>query len=85
MTGPACPAGLAPFGGQTSTQHHSPTCIHLPRLQLCQLPQPPHIPGKVSPKLQWKAIKFKGRRSWAFEADVQSGRAGRPWDALAAL
>lgn len=40
-------------------------------------PQPAHIPGKVSTKLQWTAIKHKGHRSWAFEADTQAGRAGR--------
>lgn len=84
MTGPASPAGLAPFGGQASTQPHSPTRVHPARLQLLQLFQPPHIPGKVSLKLQWTAIKCKGHRSWAFEADVQSGGAGRPRDALTA-
>lgn len=65
MTGPACPAGLAPFRGQVSTQPHSPTHTHPARLQLLQLPQPSQVPGKVSLKLQWTAIKSKGHRSEA--------------------
>lgn len=48
-------------------------------------PPAPHILAKVSLKLQGTAIKHKGRGSWAFEADMQTGGAGRPRVALAAL
>lgn len=50
--GPVCPAGLEPFRGQVSIQPHSLTHTYLAKLQLPQLPQRPHILGKVSPKLQ---------------------------------
>lgn len=81
MTGLASLAGLAPFGDPAPQPDPYPPG----QLELHQLHQPLHVLGKVSPKLQWTAMKCTGHGSWIFEEDMQSGRAGRPWVSLAAL
>lgn len=77
MTGPECLAGLATFRRQVLIQPCSPTHAHLARLQLPQILQSSHIPGKVSLKSQWTAMKCLGHQHWPFEQLCsQEGPAG---------
>lgn len=67
MTGPECLAGLTIFRRQVPIQPCSPTHAHPARLQLPQIPQPSHMPRKVSLKLQRTAMKCLGHQHWPFE------------------
>lgn len=76
-TGPECLAGLATFRRQVLIQLCIPTHAHPARLQLPQIPQPSHVPGKVSLKPQWAAMKCEEHQCWLLEQLCsQEGQAG---------